>query len=230
MCGRYVLLTPPRRLVEVFGTTVPENTGPRWNIAPAQGIGLVRREGNLRAWVVATWGLVPFWAREFKPGPINARIETVAEKPTFREALRRRRCLVPASAWYEWTGEGRQKQAWVMEPVDGEPVAFAGLWEVWGEGTARRETVTFLTTAATGRLAEIHHRMPVWLSPDVWEAWLDPEMTEPARVLRCVRAAPDGWVQPRRVGKAVHRAGFEGPECLLGPEENSSGGQLGLFE
>jgi len=176
-----------------------------------------------------SWGLVPAWARAFRPGPINARIESVAEKPTFRDAFRRRRCLVPASAWYEWTGEGRQKQAWAMEPAGRGLVAFAGLWEAWGDGADRRETVAFLTTEATGGLADIHHRMPVCLGPGTWEAWLDPAVTDPARLLACLGGVPDVKVRPRMVGKAVHRAGFEGPECLAGPAEDGLGGQLELF-
>ncbi|MEB3237414.1 MAG: SOS response-associated peptidase [Candidatus Sericytochromatia bacterium] len=232
MCGRYVLLAPPRRLAEVFGVTVPDDMGPRWNIAPTQRVGLVRQTGATRLWDEAGWGLVPGWARSFRPGPVNARIESVAEKPTFREALRRRRCLVPASAWYEWTGGGKTKQAWAMEPISGEPVAFAGLWEDWGTGDAMQRTVAFLTTEATGRLAEVHHRMPVLLGRATWERWLDPGLTDASAALACVADLPDGSVVPRRVGRAVHRAGLEGPECLASPEaaeDAPTGGQLGLF-
>lgn len=227
MCGRYVVLAPPRELEEVFGVAVPEDVQPRWNIAPTQGVGIVRLEAGGRRWVTVSWGLVPAWARAFRPGPINARIESVAEKPTFRDAFLRRRCLVPASAWYEWTQEGRVRQPWLMEPDDGRPVAFAGIWEAWGEGPARRETVAFLTTEATGRPAEVHHRMPVLLGPGSWEAWLDPGMADPAVALALACRSPGTAITPRRVGRMVNRASAEGPECVTEPGEE--GEQLGLF-
>jgi putative SOS response-associated peptidase YedK len=227
MCGRYVVLAPPRELEEVFGVAVPDDVQPRWNIAPTQDVGIVRVENGMRRWATVGWGLVPAWSRAFWSGPINARIESVAEKPTFRDAFRRRRCLIPASAWYEWTQEGRARQPWLMEPDDGRPVAFAGIWEAWGEGPARRETVAFLTTEATGLPAEVHHRMPVLLAREAWDAWLEPGTTDPAVVLAVAGRAPATGVTPRRVGRTVNRAGAEGPECVADGDE--PGGQLGLF-
>ncbi|MFQ5433740.1 MAG: SOS response-associated peptidase [Anaerolineae bacterium] len=181
MSGRFALFVPGEALFSLFNLNQPvpeEAFAPRYNIAPTQPVTAVRLgqtgEGEL-TWL--TWGLVPSWAKEPKMGSrlINARSETVAEKPSFRAAFKRRRCLIPASGFYEWQKVNGRKQPMFIQAEDGRPLAFAGLWEFWqsGDGSVI-ESCTILTTRPNELMAPIHNRMPVIIAADDFDDWLHP--------------------------------------------------------
>ncbi|PJK28662.1 SOS response-associated peptidase [Minwuia thermotolerans] len=179
MCGRYSLTTPLEALRRVFAFEGSPNLAPRYNIAPTQSAPVLRRhpDGRLLCHQLR-WGLVPSWAKDMSGAArmINARSETVAEKPAFRAAFARRRCLVPADGFYEWQKLESGKQPWRIVMADRSPFAFAGLWERWErpeKGTI--DSYTILTTDAAPGIAEIHHRMPVILDAADHDAWLDPD-------------------------------------------------------
>lgn len=180
MCGRFTLSTPTDILVELFeiaAAPMPE-LPPRYNIAPTQGVAAVRivPGGAVRELAVLRWGLVPFWAKDPDIGArtINARAETVAEKPAYRAAFRQRRCLLPADGFYEWRKEGAAKQPYLFRHQDGRPFAMAGLWELWrsADGPAL-ETCTIITTEANDAVRPVHPRMPAILPPERYADWLD---------------------------------------------------------
>ena len=179
MCGRYTLSTPPNVLAERFGVDVRQNLPPRYNIAPTQGASVVRATDRGRELALLRWGLIPSWAKDPAIGNrmINARAEGVAEKPAFRRAFAKQRALVPADGFYEWQKQNSRKQPYHIRRRDGEPFAFAGLWERWHDRALDQvhETFTIITTDASDLLAPIHNRMPVILSPADYDRWLDPE-------------------------------------------------------
>jgi putative SOS response-associated peptidase YedK len=218
MCGRFLLSTPDRELAAHFEVEVP-SLFPRFNIAPTQPIGIVRLpEGQTqRAWATVSWGLVPGWAGDADVGSrlINARAETAADKPSFRAAFRRRRCLVPADGFYEWKPAGRHKQPYLIRPRQGGPFAFAGLWERWhGPGGVSLETAAILTTEANEVVRPLHDRMPVLLRPQDYAAWLDPlrQHSGALQFLLCSWPAEDTALTP--VGPWVSNPRHEGPRCL----------------
>jgi len=179
MCGRYSLTTPVEALARLFGFAERPNLLPRVNIAPGQEVAVLRAdEAGTRHFAWLRWGLVPCWAKDEKIGyrMINARAESVAEKPAFRAAFRKRRCLVLADGFYEWRAEKGGKQPYRITLADGRPFAFAGLWESWENAGAERplESCTIVTTVANARLRALHDRMPVILEGADGEAWLDP--------------------------------------------------------
>jgi len=198
MCGRYSLKTPAETLAEHFRLAQAPAVSPRFNIAPSQPIAIVRihaPQGD-RECVQVRWGLLPSWAKDPAMGDrlINARAETVAEKPAFREALARSRCLVPADGYYEWQrqdGKGQRKQPFYIRLRDGRPFAFAGLWERWTgpDGTAV-ETCAILTTEPNASLRAIHDRMPVILAPNEYDQWLDPYIRQAQLLQPLFRAYP----------------------------------------
>lgn len=176
MCGRFTLHTDPHILAKLFGLDEVPYLEPRYNIAPTQPVAIVRLDsGAEREWTHVHWGLVPSWAKDSSIGSrmINARSETVAEKPAFRAAFRRRRCLVPADGFYEWQRQGQQKQPYYITVDDGAPFAIAGLWEHWeGPDGSALQSCTLLTTEANEALEMIHNRMPVILHPEDHGLWL----------------------------------------------------------
>ncbi len=180
MCGRYSITTPVEAMRELFLFTGSGfNLRPRYNAAPTQDLPIVRRNasGGDRELVMLRWGLVPSWAKDIKIGSrlINARAETAAEKPSFRSAMRRRRCLVPADGFYEWKTIDGRIQPFRICRSDGATFAFAGLWERWRPEIGETlETFAVLTTTANRQLHSIHHRMPVILNPEDYARWLDP--------------------------------------------------------
>jgi putative SOS response-associated peptidase YedK len=180
MCGRYSLTTPLEAVRRLFGVEAGGgNLEPRWNIAPTQAAPVVRADpAGVRALTMLRWGLVPAWSKNASGAAkmINARADTVAEKPAYRAAFRRRRCLVPADGFYEWKAAGRERQPYRIAFDDGRAFAFAGLWERWEKAPdGPLETFTILTTDANATLLPLHHRMPVILQPDEHAAWLDAE-------------------------------------------------------
>jgi putative SOS response-associated peptidase YedK len=178
MCGRFAFYSPAEATAALFGAETSVVLKPRYNIAPTQDIPVIRNSdtGGGREFALLRWGLVPFWAKDPSIGNrmINARAETVAEKPAFRAAYRRRRCIVLADGFYEWHREGSVKIPYYITLASGDPFAFAGLWENWQDkdGEASLQTTTLITTSANDYLASLHHRMPVILDPDRVERWL----------------------------------------------------------
>jgi putative SOS response-associated peptidase YedK len=181
MCGRYTLAAPVETLAEEFGVPGPlPEVPPSYNVAPTQEVAAVLVDGGERHLEMLRWGLIPSWADDPQIGSrmINARSETVAEKPSFRGAFRKRRCLIPADGFYEWQHTGNGKQPYYVRAKDGSPFAFAGLWESWGRGGEEIRSCTILTTEANEIVGEVHHRMPVIVAPENYEVWLDPDVRD----------------------------------------------------
>lgn len=178
MCGRFAFYSPAEATAALFGATSQVTPAARFNIAPSQDIAAIRRDENrLASLTMVRWGLVPFWAKEPSIGNrmINARAETVAEKPSFRTAYRKRRCLIPADGFYEWhTSEGR-KTPWFISLENGKTFAFAGLWESWQDKDTGQtlDTAAIITCEANQFMSRLHHRMPVIMEPGHTDAWLD---------------------------------------------------------
>ena len=221
MCGRYFQQRGAGYVARYFETLNPiPNTPPSWNRAPTQEALVVRRhpETGARHLDALRWGLVPRWASDPSVGSkmINARSEGIADKPSFREAFRRRRCLVTADGFYEWRTEGKAKQAFAIALAGGEPMALAGLWEGWRapDGGILR-TCTIVTGEANAKLAAMHHRMPMILPREAWPAWLGEEPAEPEALLALLRPlAPEltlAWPVTSRVNKVAEND----PDLLL---------------
>jgi putative SOS response-associated peptidase YedK len=218
MCARYEISAPPQDLAELFALPAPPELKPRWNAAPTQLLPVVRvADDGARRLDLLRWGLVPSWADDVKIGVrmINARAETAAEKPSFRVALRKRRCLVPVTGFYEWTGEKGAKQAWSFRRVDRRAFAFAGLWESWRGADAEKpvETFTILTTSANELVAPVHDRMPVIVDPSNFALWLDPRMTDAERLRSLFVPAREPSMTCVAVGTAVNDPRRDDPVC-----------------
>lgn len=182
MCGRFAFYSPSEATAALFGAHGSLDVQPRYNIAPTQLIAAIRNAADDgRELALLRWGLVPFWAKDPSIGNrmINARAETVAEKPAFRAAYRRRRCLVLADGFYEWHAEGNGKTPYYISQADAQPFAFAGLWEHWQskESDDVIESATILTANANDFMARLHHRMPVILEPATADRWLSGDDT-----------------------------------------------------
>jgi putative SOS response-associated peptidase YedK len=215
MCGRYSITTPVEALRALFAFEGPSpNLQPRWNLAPTQAAPVVRLgAGGARELKMLNWGLVPYWAEDTKlrSHMINARGETVAEKPAFKQAFRQRRCLVPADGFYEWPTLGpKTKRPLLFRLKDGAPFAFAGLWERWVPPQGEvLETFTIVNTAANSMMAPFHDRVPVVLSPADYSAWLDPS-SDPRAL---VKAPPSEWFAFTRVSAYVNSVKHDDPGC-----------------
>lgn len=177
MCGRFAFYSPSEATAALFGATTSTEVVPRYNIAPTQFVAAVRRdEQDASELAMLRWGLVPFWAKDPSIGNrmINARSETVAEKPSFRSAYRKRRCLILADGFYEWRKEGDGKTPYFISLADGSPFAFAGLWENWTskESDESLQSAAIITTAASDFMAQLHQRMPVVMRPEQADRWL----------------------------------------------------------
>jgi putative SOS response-associated peptidase YedK len=216
MCGRYSLTTPVEALRRLFRFEQLPNLAPRYNIAPTQLAPVVRASATGREIVNLRWGLVPAWAKEIAGPPlINARAESVAEKPSFRNAFAKRRCLVPTDGFYEWE-EVRKgvKQPWRIVRRDGEPYAFAGLWESWRapDGT-NLESFTILTTAASSELAPLHDRMPVILATNDHGRWLD-EAAPRDELQALLKPFPSNQLRAYPVSTRVNKVANDDPGCI----------------
>ncbi len=225
MCGRFVLMTVGRDLARHFGLEEDIELEPRYNIAPTQVVAIVRSEEGVgrRELRLVKWGLIPFWAKDPKIASrlINARSESVADKPAFRSAFKNRPCLVPADGFYEWKNTKGKKQPYYFGLANGEPLAFAGLWERWKapEGDII-ESCTILTTDANELLQPIHDRMPVILKPEDYDLWLDPKMKKAELVKPLLQPFPPDQMVGYPVSGKVNKADHEGPDCVrpLEPE------------
>lgn len=231
MCGRFVSATPPDLVAEYFGAEAAEGMPeeepppaprvPNFNVAPTTDVLAVWEDGTGR-WVSPMhWGLVPRWAKDVKVGNrmINARAETLAERNAYKAAFRARRCIIPADGFYEWKKipGRRHKQPYYLHRADGEPLAFAGLWETWRDPAAPRTVLhscTIITTAANDRVAEVHDRMPAILPPRAWDTWLDPAGADLDLLGTLLVPAPASLLELRPVGTAVNNVRNHGADLL----------------
>lgn len=217
MCGRYALYGPSSRLREHFEVDFdPIGFAPHYNIAPQQLAPVIRWQTGGRVVAVLRWGLVPSWAKDDTMGSrlINARAETVAEKPSFRAAFKARRCLVPCDGFFEWATTPEGKQPYYIRLKGEVPMALGGLWEHWRAPTGEAlETFTILTTAANARIAALHERMPVILPPEAWGLWLNPART-PAQVQPLMQTYPADAFALDAVSKRVGNTRNDDPELL----------------
>jgi len=217
MCGRYALDHHEDDLASLFEVeTFPLEE--RYNIAPSQYVPVVRaRPDGSRELDSMRWGLIPHWVKEpkeFKANLFNARAESAADKPSFRDAMRKGRCLLPASGFYEWKQEGPRKQPYFIRRTDGAPLALAGLYAHWGRGEGALLSCTILTTDANGDVAALHDRMPLILERTDWSRWLDPGEVEPRNVLDLLAVPAEGRLESWPVGREVGDARSEGPQLV----------------
>jgi putative SOS response-associated peptidase YedK len=226
MCGRYVIISTPEAIRALFGYGEQPNFPPRYNVAPTQPIPIVRLADGKRAFTLMRWGLLPSWVKDPKTFPllIDARGESVLEKPAFRNAMRRRRCLIPTDGFYEWQarGSGRPKQPYLVcakRDAGGQapPLAFAGLYETWtGPNGEEIDTAAIVTTAANRTLAPIHERMPVFVPKEAFDIWLDCANVEADVAAALIRPADDNLLEAYPVSPAVNHVGNDSP-ALIAP-------------
>ncbi|MCZ4259969.1 SOS response-associated peptidase [Limimaricola sp. G21655-S1] len=215
MCGRMAITLPHDAMAQIFGATPANDLPdvPNYNVCPTVQVHSVTSDGDSRRLRPMRWGFIPHWYKTPTDGPllINARAETVAEKPAFRAAVRERRCLIPASGFYEWTvDEDGNKLPWFIHREDGDPLAFAGLWQSWEREGDSFVTCAVVTTGATGRMRDIHSRMPVVLEPGDWPLWLG-EAGHGAAVL--MKPNPEALAF-HRVDPKVNSNRASGPELI----------------
>ena len=239
MCGRYVMARATSELVAAFAAdeVAGADVAPSWNVAPTTDARIITghaRHGGgagddgggavARRLATAKWGLVPVWAKDPKIGArmINARRETLLEKPAFRRAAAKRRALVPADGYYEWEKSGGTKIPTYLSPPGGDPLAFAGLYELWPDPSLPEDhehkwllSFTIITTAASDALGHIHDRTPLIVPPDLYGDWLDPHLTDPGGVQQLLDAVPEPELTPRVVSGEVNSVRHNGPELIL---------------
>ena len=222
MCGRYTLRVSPAELAEIFGTLNSIEWSPRYNIAPTQTVAAVRsnQDGTGRELSLLKWGLIPSWAKDTKIGNslINARADTVATKPSFRSAFKRKRCLIPADGFYEWKAIPGQKikQPFLISVRDVPAFAFAGLWEHWtGPDGTRLDSCTIITTDANELMQQVHNRMPVILDPSDYDRWLDRDQQDPQELNDLLKQFPADRMQLTPVSTLVNSPRNEKPGCVV---------------
>jgi putative SOS response-associated peptidase YedK len=219
MCGRY-RLSRRKQLVEEHFDAISgdEDWGPRYNIAPTQPVPVIRQNPRkaVREPSLVRWGLIPSWAKDAPAAArmINARSETAAAKPAFRDALKSRRCLVPADGFYEWSRAGKTKQPYCFEVNEGELFAFAGIWDRWKDPTGKWvETCSILTTAPNAVAAAVHDRMPVILDPGGYDLWLDPGMQNVAAASELLRPCDARLMRCYPVSTRINHVANDDEEC-----------------
>jgi putative SOS response-associated peptidase YedK len=217
MCGRYLITSSPEAFRRLFGYLEQPNFPPRYNVAPTQPIPVVRVVEGRRQFALVRWGLIPPWVKDPRKFTllINARAESVNDKPAFRYPMRRRRCLVLADGFYEWKDEGGRKRPFCVRPRDGEPIAFAGLWETWiGPNGEELETAAIITTNASRDLAVLHDRMPVVVPPAAFDFWLDCRNVDAPAASSLLAPAVEGLLDAHEVSSAVNRAANDEPSLI----------------
>ncbi|MEB3355929.1 MAG: SOS response-associated peptidase [Synechococcales bacterium] len=223
MCGRFTLTQSGERLAKAFQLATVPKLEPRYNIAPSQPVAAIVVDGpaSERHLTHFQWGLIPSWAKDPKMGQrlINARAETVTEKPSFRNAFRRRRCLIPADGFYEWQPQEQGKQPFYFclsdDRGDRPPFAFAGLWEHWqGADGSEIESCTILTTQASEAVQPIHQRMPVILKPEDYGPWLNVGSQSPESLQALLKPYPASDLLSYPVGLSVNSPKHDSPDCI----------------
>lgn len=217
MCGRFTRRTPAKEIARFFQVTVPDMQ-PRFNIAPSQSVATIRLspERQTRELAMLRWGLVPFWADDSTIGykMINARAETVAQKPAFRKAFAHRRCLIVADGFYEWKKTNGRKQPFLVHRKDDQPFAFAGLWERWEGESERIESCTIVVTEANELVKPIHDRMPVILHPADYEVWLDPACEDKETLQGMLSPFPSAELEAYPVSPMVNNPKNDVEDCV----------------
>lgn len=237
MCGRFVSSSPPDELAKYFAVeqVAEQALEPSYNVAPTNDVYVVLESGGVRRLDTFHWGLVPFWAKDPSVGNkmINARAESLTTKNAFKRAFTKRRCIIPADGFYEWKkipGQ-RTKQPMFIQRTDGEPLAFAGLWELWrpkdaaeGDDSQLLRSCTIITGRPNERVAEVHDRMPVMLPPSAWDAWLDPANDDLDTLGKLLVPAPSDVVAVHPVSTAVNNVHLKGPELIdeVSPEDGTA--------
>lgn len=231
MCGRFALFIQAGAFLDVFGCPPPDELPSRYNIVPDSDVVAVVRADGARKAGRLRWGLLPPWAE----GPndrgrqINARSETVFDKPSFKAAALRRRCLIPASGFFEWQKLGKTSQPFFIHRRDGGPLAMAGIWSRSTFGTHSVVSCAILTTDAWPSIAGIHHRMPIMLDPDAWEAWLDPATSDVQALQRALRCIPEQLIAAHPVSRAVNTPTNDRPDLVLAQDAAPEPAQGALF-
>ena len=222
MCGRFARYSLSRELERYFNALPPSFViQPNYNTAPTQEIPVIVQHEDARHIKRRHWGLVPFWAKDISIGAkmINARVETLASKPAFKAALKHRRCLIPANGFFEWAGKAGSKQPYFICLPSGEPLAFAGLYEIWEDkkapsGTGPYKSCTIITTEASDSVRDIHNRMPLILKPEAFDEWLDPDNKEPAKIEELLKSYYVKELKRYPVSKLVNHVGNNSKECM----------------
>jgi putative SOS response-associated peptidase YedK len=225
MCARYVITSPAAAVRALFAYDEQPDFPPRYNVAPTQPIPIVRLHDGQRSYALVRWGFLPAWVKDPRTFSllINARGESVQEKPAFRNAMRRRRCLIPADGFYEWS-DTTPRRPYFVRPKPGGPIAFAGLWETWtGPNGEEVDTAAIVTTAANRLLAPIHDRMPVVVAPDAFDLWLNCAKVDDTTAAALITPAADALLECYPVSNAVNRAANDSPE-LIAPAPASTDG------
>ena len=218
MCGRFVITSPPAALRQIFGYVEQPNFPPQHNIAPTQPIPVIIVENGVRHFRLMRWGLLPAWVKD--PAKfallINARGETVREKPAFKNAIRRRRCLVPADGYYEWQVFEKHKRPYFIHRRDGAPMGLAGLAETWiGPNGEELDTVAIVTAAASADLATLHHRVPVTIAPGDFDRWLDCRAEDAESVMALLAPPREGEFTWHEVSTRVNRVANDDAQLIL---------------
>ena len=232
MCGRFTQQRPASELAEIFAAEpLVEDPGARFNVAPTDDALVVVQREDRRAITAYRWGLVPHWAKDLKAGSrmFNARAETLTTSPAFRDAFKRRRCLVPVDSFYEWKREGTIRQPYNITRADGRPLALAGLWAGWKDPRTEtvRRTFTIVTTTPNDAMADLHDRMPVLIADDAWERWLDPTGADPSELLAMLQPTDEIALRIYAVDRDVNDVRRDGPALveplIVGPPPASLG-------
>jgi putative SOS response-associated peptidase YedK len=217
MCARFTLFTPGQAIADRFRLDQVPALVPRYNVAPSQLIAVVgtKASGTGRGLAMFKWGFVPHWAADAKGlKPVNAKAETIAEKPAFRDSFRQRRCLIPTDGFYEWRTTPEGKKPLFFRLKDGGIMALAGIWDVWPGPTEKLFTCAIVTTTANSLVEPVHDRMPVILPPESWDAWLNPNESDPAKLLPLLQPFPADRLEVVSVSPVVNNSRHEGPDCL----------------
>lgn len=225
MCGRYLLTATPQEVAGLFAADVRDNFPPRYNIAPTQPIAVIRMgQTRAREYALVRWGLIPPWMSAEKGRPLtNARAETVAEKPSFRAAFKRRRCLVPANGFYEWTGEKGARLPYLIAPCEDGLFAFAGIWErVLAPDGSEADTAAILTVEAGPDISPIHNREPAVINAAHFTDWLETDERDVANLKPLIAGGRSGFWRARRVSPRVNNARNEGAELIAPIEEEGA--------
>jgi putative SOS response-associated peptidase YedK len=226
VCGRFAQKSSEKKIKKQFKVEEVPPLVERYNVAPTQAVLAVREASDRREALFLKWGLVPRWAKDPAVGSwlINARAETVTEKPSFREAFVSRRCLVPLDGFYEWSRRGDSKRPFYFHMRDGEPFAVAGLWEMWEGDAAPLETCTLLTTEANELLADYHDRMPVILRPEDYDLWLDTGVKSAELLVPLLRPYAHQEMAAYAVSPAVNSPSNDSPQCIESFADGSPAG------
>jgi putative SOS response-associated peptidase YedK len=217
MCGRYAITSAPEAIRRLFGYEGNPNFPPRYNVAPTQPVPIVRLAEGKRQFALVRWGLIPSWVKDPRAFSllINARGESLNDKPAFRNAMRYRRCLFPADGFYEWRRAGERRTPYYVRLKSGGPMAFAGLWESWmGPNGEEMETAAIVTTRANRALAAIHDRMPVIVPPDAFDFWLDSAKVDAETAAALIAPAREGVLDVYEVPPAVNRTANDTPALI----------------